>query len=456
VSARGDLAGASVLGAIFVGWVVVAELWRRLGSPPAEWTRKVVHLGGGITCLFFPFLVRSPWVVLAMSAAMSAVFAFAGKFGLLRSLHGVPRTTRGAEYYPLAIFLVFLFTRGQEWLYLSAVLVLAVGDAFAALVGSRYGVLRYEIEDAHKSVEGSLVFLVLAFLAIHLPLLLMTDLPRPVCVLAALLVAFLVTGFEAIALGGSDNLWVPLGVVYLLGKVTTQPLGEVIFQNLSLALICLGIAAMVRWIPLFNAGASIAITLYAYGTWALGGWQWALPVFAGLVFHLIAWVSLRSPRSERRIKVRVVTYALAPLFGIVALANALHEPRVIYGPYLGASGAVLSFALANHVFHQSSFFHGSSYGVWPRTAAIMTTTLLGCAAVVVPAWIVQEGVPARGPVAIALLAFFACYLDMALEVRQSGRPPRHWTWGRAILTLVVAGGVLALQGVGVIPLWNPA
>jgi dolichol kinase len=41
-------------------------------------------------------------------------------------------------------------------------------------------VVRYEVEDEKKSLEGSLVFLVIAFLAIHLPVLLMTDLPRPV------------------------------------------------------------------------------------------------------------------------------------------------------------------------------------------------------------------------------------------------------------------------------------
>jgi phytol kinase len=450
VSAPRDLVGASILGAIFVGWLVVAELWRRLGNPPAEWTRKVVHLGGGITCLFFPFLVESPWVVLAMSATMSAVFAFAGRFGLLRSLHGVARTTRGAEYYPLAIFLVFLFTRGREWLYLSAVLVLAVGDAFAALVGSRYGVLRYEIEDEHKSVEGSLVFLVLAFLAIHLPLLLMTDLPRPVCVLAALHVAILVTGFEAIALGGSDNLWVPLGVVYVLGKVTNQPLGEVIFQNASLALICLAIAAMVRWVRLFNAGASIALTLYAYGTWALGGPRWAVPVFVGLAFHLIAWLSMRSQQSERRIKVRAVAYALAPLFALVVLANALHAPATIFGPYLGASAVVLSFALANHVFHRRT------YGVWTRAAVIATTALLGCAWVVVPLWIAGEDVRARAPAAIAMLVLLATYFDTALEIRRSGRLLRPWTLQRAVLTLAVAGGVLGLQSAGVIPPWNPA
>ena len=205
-----DLRGAVILGGVFVSLLILAELWRRLGTPKPEHTRKLVHLGGGVACLFFPFLIDSPWVVLAMALPLTGLFLAGAKLGFLKSLHGVARRSRGAEYYPLAVCLVFVLTRGRPWLYLSAVLVLAVADAFAALIGSRYGVVRYEVENETKSLEGSLVFLVIAFLAIHLPVLLMTDLPRPVCVLAALLVAALVTGFEAVSLEGADNLFVPL------------------------------------------------------------------------------------------------------------------------------------------------------------------------------------------------------------------------------------------------------
>ena len=137
-----------------------------------------------------------------MAATLAAVFALAARTDLLPSLHDVERKSRGVEYYPLAVALTFFLTQGRPWLYLAALLVLAIGDASAALVGSRYGRIRYEVEQSEKSLEGSAVFLLVAFLAIHLPMLLMTDLPRPICVLAALLVAILVTGFEAISLEG--------------------------------------------------------------------------------------------------------------------------------------------------------------------------------------------------------------------------------------------------------------
>ncbi len=79
-----DLRGAAILSAVFVVLLVIAELWRRLGTPKPEWTRKLVHLGGGIACLFFPFLVQSPWVVLAMALTLTALFVLGGKLGFLQ------------------------------------------------------------------------------------------------------------------------------------------------------------------------------------------------------------------------------------------------------------------------------------------------------------------------------------------------------------------------------------
>ena len=104
----GDLRGAAILAAVFLCLLVIAELWRRFGTPKPEWTRKLVHLGGGIACLFFPFLVQSPWVVLALALPLTGLFVAGGRFGFLQSLHGIGRRSRGAEYYPLSVFLVFL------------------------------------------------------------------------------------------------------------------------------------------------------------------------------------------------------------------------------------------------------------------------------------------------------------------------------------------------------------
>lgn len=447
--ASGDLRGALILSGIFLSIIAAAELWRRLGHPNPEHTRKLVHLGGGVTCLFFPFLVHSPWVVLAMALPLTILFVAGSTLGFLQSLHGVARKSRGAEYYPLAVFLVFCMTLSRPWLYLAAVLVLAVADAFAALIGSRYGVIRYEVEDEHKSVEGSLVFLVIAFLAIHLPTLLLTELPRPVCVLAALLVAALVTGFEAISLEGADNLFVPVAVVVVLGKITTKPLSEVVFQNLSLLAICLVVALLVWRLRSFNVGGTITYILFAYGTWSLGNWLWALPAFIGFLGYMAAWYRFAPPRHASGVKVRTVTRALLPPFAMLALANGLDRGSLFYAPYLAASAAVMAFSLDTGVFRIEKL-PGAA-----RAVGSLGLGVLGCAVVVFPPWLVLGTVPWSALVPLAGVVMLASLLNAAIELRHPEKRSREWTGWRFLLSFAAAGAVLGLQWLGWVPLWDP-
>ncbi len=443
-----DVRGAAILATIFLSLLVIAELWRRFGSPKPEHTRKLVHLGGGIACLFFPFLVRSPWVVLALAAPLCLLFVAGSRFGFLKSLHGVARRSRGAEYYPLSVFLVFLMTQGRPWLYLSAVLVLAVGDAFAGLIGSRYGVVRYEVEDETKSLEGSLVFLVVSFLAIHLPILLLTDLPRPVCVLAALLVAALVTGFEAISLEGADNLFVPLAVVVTLGKITTKPLSEVIFQNLSLLAICLCVGLAVWRFRSFNVGGAIAFILFAYATWSLGSWVWTLPVLVGFAGYLAAWLRFAPPGHASGVKVRTVSRALLPPFTMLLLANSLGRYETFFAPYLAASAAVLAFSLDTGVFRLERRRS--------RVLGALGLALLGTALAVAGPWIATRRAPVESLLAILATTAAVTLINAAIELRDPESPrSREWTAWRFLLSFVAAGAMLGLQALGMAPPWDP-
>ncbi|MCH6556379.1 MAG: hypothetical protein IH797_07230 [Chloroflexi bacterium] len=153
-----------------------------------------------------------------------------------------------------------------------------------------------------------------------------------------LLVAVLVTGFEAISLKGVDNLFVPLAVVFILSRITTKSLPEIVFQNLSLALIILGTALLISRIPRFNVGSTIVFILYAYGNWSLGSWHWALPVFAGLTCYVLLWALTASPDRTPRIKVRVLARALFGPFLILAFANGTGQYTTLFGPYLAAAG----------------------------------------------------------------------------------------------------------------------
>jgi phytol kinase len=386
-----------------------------------------------------------------LTLVLSAILALGARWHFFKSLHSVARRTRGSEYFPLAIFLVFVLASGKPWLYVSAVLTLTVADACAALVGVRYGRLRYEVEDGKKSLEGSLACLLATFLAAELPALLMTDRPCLVCTLSALLVAVLVTGFEAISLEGSDNVFVPVAVCVVLDKTISRPLQEVVYLNVSLAGTCVVVGLLTRRSRVFNTGAKIAILLFAYGTWALGSWQWALPILLGFGFYLIQEMAVPLP-PERigNVRVRTVTRVLLPPLVLLVFANSLSQYRFLFGPYLTASLTVLALSLWAYLRHLRP------ETMWKRLAGTLATVVLAWVVVLPAPWWIQ------GPSPSALLAaaascLVACLLDWFwMERRPMRESDEAWGADKMVFPLAAAGIVVCLQALGVVEEWLPA
>jgi dolichol kinase len=455
MSAVRDVLVAAAAGGGFLGLVGTAELVRRSTRASAEATRKLVHVSGGLACLALPFLIDSHWVVLGLALALSTLFWVAHHRGRLRSLHGVERTSRGVEYFPIVVYALFVLTDGQPWLYVCALLTLAVSDALAALIGTRYGRLRYEVDGDSKSLEGSLAFLVATFLVVELPLVLWDDPSLPPTasrVLAALLTAALVTGFEAVSLAGRDNLWVPLGTYFVLAKILRQPFDEIVAQNVSLGVIALAIGLSAAWAHTFNVGGGILFVLWAYACWSLGSFDWALPVFTGFV----AFLALRPlSRTIAPAKVRAVLFALLPPIVLLLAANLSLATRwsdaypFLYGPFL-AAGVLVLVQLAWSRLLGRWRFHGGR-----RTLFALGTSMAFAATVALPAWLVQEDValhPLLVVLAIALAGGFA--FDRTLDHDPSSAPPRR---PRANIAITSGAAIVALliQALGLAPSWNP-
>lgn len=441
-----DLRGVAIISGIFSVILLTAEVWSRSFRGKPEHTRKLVHLGGGIVGLFLPFLIRSPLVVLLLTLSLSFLFALGGKTGLLKSIHGVARSSRGSEYYPLAIFLVFLISADRPWLYVSAVLVLAVADAFAALIGSRYGVIRYEVEDEYKSLEGSLVFLIVAFLAVHLPTLLMTDLPRGVVVMSALLVAILVTGFEAISLRGTDNIFVPVAVVFVLQKITAKPLSEIVYQNLSLLVIFI-VVALVAWrFRTFNVGGTIAVVLFIFATWSLGSRRWSVPVFLGLGAFVLLRALLRNRGTiGEPLRVRVITHALLVPLLVLLAANLTSRYRFFYGPYVLAAVVVLAL-----IWWDGRQRRGLLSG-WNDYAAAALLGFGAAATVAVPVWVAFGGDTITLVAAFTLAVAVPITNVLAIKLHLADESTnRGWSGASFMLALLAAATLVALQELGLV------
>jgi phytol kinase len=272
--------------AVGTGFLLIfaaAELWRRYGNPPVEWSRKFVHFTGGLLVLAFPWIFTSRWAVLALVSVFSVLIWGTRRAGLLRSVHGVTRESHGSLFYPLAVVILFTISHGQPAFYLASALALVVSDTAAALVGSTYGRNWYDVGQDRRSIEGSVSFFLATFLAVHVTLLLMTGVDRSVSVLVAVQVALVVTLFEGISLNGSDNLFVPLATYHLLLRLTPESPAVIAGHTGVVVAILVLLSLLARRSRLMKTSGVMAASLFFYLIYSLAGPEWMLAPVLGFV-----------------------------------------------------------------------------------------------------------------------------------------------------------------------------
>lgn len=441
---------AAIVLMALLGMVLLVEAWTRRTAPPPELSRKVVHMLGGLGSLALPWWLHAPGLVAGLAVLSAALLYLGQRRGTLRCLAAVNRRGAGSAYFPLAILLLFLVARERPWLYVTTVLIITVSDAAAALVGGAYGRFHFHVGREHrKSLEGSIFFWLLSFLAIHLPLLLMTNLPRETCVLAALLLSLLLTGVEAISTRGTDNILVPLFACYGLIRITTKPPAEIAFQVVSLLALMVVMEVLFRVIKVFSIRDSIIFLIFTYAVWSLGSAQWAAPVLA--CFLLFFLVRRLVPNHHRYVveTTPLLRVILVPM-SVLLLANATGRYQELFVPFLGAVLAAFVCVSWAYVL----------YNRRPRgRAQPLTAMALGALAafvVTTGSMLIQPDAPLMAlltlPATAGLsMAFYDLYLRQktgALMVR-GGSDLVMW------IALAAALAGAGLQALGLVAPWHP-
>jgi phytol kinase len=438
----GEVARGALVSLAIVALFGLGEAWKRWGDPRPEWTRKLVHFGAGAIVAAFPWLIASHWTVLALALAFAGIILGTRRLGLLGSVHGVSRRSEGGVYYPLAIYLLFLVAAGEPVFYLVSLLVLMVADSLAALLGSEYGRRIYAVEGDRRSLEGSAVFLLTTFLAVHLPLLLATELGRGATVLIAAQVALTVTILEGISTEGSDNLVVPLATYFLLANLAVRP-PEYVGRLLAAQLLILLLVGLLAWrLPFLAMSSAMGLGLAVYGIYALGGADWTLaPALAVLAFVGFFRLARRfEPDAEGGYHVRTLFYiVLVPLL-LVALNNAAErgilpvpggeDPDPFYVPFVGVVAAHLAIVCFAHLLRVPSERRRAS-----NAAAGAFSVLAFVVVVPVGLMVGAEGISFWRLAAAASIALVA--LLLYLTVRRLRAWPKVAPWDLRLQTLSV-------------------
>ena len=362
------LAMAVLLAAFAVLLVGLKAIEKRSRLHP-ELLRKGMHVVMGLVLLPLPWVFDRAWPMIALAVLACGAMVAARASRRLRSgigtvMGGVGRDSLGEVYFPIAVCLLFLLSRGDWLLYVVPILMLALADAVAALVGIRYGLSQYRTSDGHKSLEGSLAFFLVAFFSAHLPLLLLTDTGRAEAVLIAAILALLVMMLECVAWRGLDNLFIPLGAHAFLRLYLGAETGLLLF-HLTVAVLLTVFSLAWRPRGKLDDSALIGCALFGYAAFTLGGWLWLLGPVVYFLTLILVWP--RSPADRPHTVYAMLASSAAGLCWL--FAHSITGKGWLLIPFTG------SFAAQLTLYGVARFGHRPDRG--PRSLRLLGDIGLG-------------------------------------------------------------------------------
>jgi phytol kinase len=429
-------------GAIAASLLLVLVLLRAIGASKrvdSEVLRKGMHVALGASALTYPWLFRSvapPLAIAALTLTVLLLLRYAPRVraGLGNVVHGVHRSSEGDLWFPVSVAAVFWLAGGNRVLYMIPILTLTIADAFAAIVGSRYGRMRYDtLEGDRKSAEGSIAFFLIAFFATHVPLLMFTTVGRTESLLIGLTFGFLVMLLEAVAWRGLDNLFIPVGGFFLLRSYMPAParsLAVVLVMTIAMFVVVIAL----RRRRTLSDGAALAGVLIGYLTWTAGGWRWIVPPLVFFVSYTALWPRVEQVR-ERPHRLGAVLAVPGSALLWLALAPRIGEMTAYYAYTLTLA--------ANLGFVGVTWFRV----VRPKTRAriaLPTSAVVGWIALLIP-YLLIGGSPAlvRTLIALPVLLAGAAGFIVFIPCRQTEHP-HDWTRQATIGLATAALGALCV------------
>ena len=184
---------------VFLLILVFLEYITRRNNFNKEQTRRTAHILSGLFGAIMGFMLEPPvFITFVLVFLVIITLSYGVKF--FSSIHNVKRKTYGEIFLPLGILIAYLLANGSMTNYLASVLILAISDPLAGIIG--------DISNK-KLTYGSVVF----FVSTLSVLLVIFKFEQFVFVVS---IALIVTLVERISSYGTDNLTIPLASSLLL------------------------------------------------------------------------------------------------------------------------------------------------------------------------------------------------------------------------------------------------
>jgi len=190
-----------------------AEYLARRTKMHAELTRKFVHMAVGSFVAFWPFFLT--WrQIEVLSIAFFVVMVVSIKMTIFTAIHTTPRRAIGEISFAMVIGFLALIS-SSKWIFMAAMLNLAIGDALAAIIGLLWGEKnQYKVFGKIKSIAGTSAFFIVSLLIMVAYVKLSHD---SASIVTLFIVPIMATITENVAVNGTDNLIMPVLIALMLG-----------------------------------------------------------------------------------------------------------------------------------------------------------------------------------------------------------------------------------------------
>jgi dolichol kinase len=201
------LVGILVAGILFFFVFALSE-FALAQKVPAPITRKFAHVGSGVVTALLP-LMLTPTAMIGLGVVFSAFILWTKRAQILNSVHMGDENSVGAVVFaPTVTVLTILTMNSNPLIFQGSILILALSDAAAGVVG-RYAGSHRPLLLRGKSIEGSIACFGVAALIFFTILFHSTVGDIPILLLYSCIGGLMVTFAEACIHGGWDNVSVP-------------------------------------------------------------------------------------------------------------------------------------------------------------------------------------------------------------------------------------------------------